>query len=240
MTRGIIASAAGMRASQARLDVLANNLANISTTGFKRDEVAFSDFLERNMSVENRPVGKIGSGPVLAQEMSIDENGPAIPTDNPLDVRLEKPNQFFAVQTPDGIRYTRDGAMHIDSDGSLVNASGYAYLDATERPIQITNGNSANIKIAPNGAVQVDGVEQAVLDVVEGSLTKAGQNLYTGNPQPATDPKLVSGSLEGSNVNAIQTMVEMIELQRNFDASQRAIRTQDELTDELIRSLANR
>lgn len=245
MTRGIIASAAGMRASQARLDTLSNNLANISTTGYKRDEVAFSELLERGMAVPGgrfeRPVGQLGSGPVIAREVTIDDVGPAISTDNPLDVRLDKPRQYLSVQTPNGIRFTRDGSMRLNTNRELVNASGFPFLDVTDRPIQIpTDASPSNITINAIGAVVVNGSEIALLDVREGSVTKAGDNLWSGNPPRAAEPSIATHSLEGSNVNPIQTMVEIIELQRNFEASQRAVRTQDELTEQLIRSLANR
>ncbi|MFN8139981.1 MAG: flagellar hook-basal body protein [Fimbriimonadales bacterium] len=245
MTRGINAAAAGMKTCQTKLDVLANNLANVSTIGFKRDELAFADMLERNITDTTgrfpRDVGRLGSGPTLAREVTVGEVGPAISSDNPLDLRLDKPNQYFAVRTPEGVRYTRDGATHITSDGTLVNSQGYAYLDVGNTPIKIEgNPSLESIKVQPNGAISVNGAEQSVLNVVEGDLQKVGDNLYDGQPKPASDSTVVSGSLEGSNVNAVQTMVEMIDLQRNFEASQRAIRTQDELTEQLIRSLASR
>ncbi len=234
-----------MHSNQMLLDVLSNNLANLNTVGYKRDGVAFAETFEREMYVPgarfSRHVGSLGGGATVAAEFTYSDTGPAISTGNPLDLMLEKPNQFLSVQTPQGIRYTRDGALRINSDGNLATRDGYAVLDINLREIRVGGpGENQTVEITRSGVVLTGGTETAVLDVQEGSFRKVGRNLWSGNGMSVADPALLPATLEGSNVNAIHTMIQMIALMRNFDSAQRAIRTQDEMTERLLQSLASR
>jgi flagellar basal-body rod protein FlgF len=233
-----------MYANQMLMDVLAHNLANINTIGFKRDGIAFREQLEKELVIPEgrayRSVGRLGSGPALYAEFTYSEPGPSITTNNPLDVMLEKPNQFLAVDTPDGVRYTRDGSLRLNTEGILVNRDGHPVLDRTYREIRIgLPGEYTSVEITPQGAVVVDGVEVADLGVFEGSLAKTGKGLWIGDATPVEEISLLPGTLEASNVNAVETMVQMILLLRNFESAQRALQTQDEMTGKLIQSLAN-
>jgi len=243
MNRGIQAAANGMQANQLLLDVLANNLANLDTVAFKRDGVLFSEMFEREMFIPDsfgeHTIGRLGSGANVIGTYTSQDIGPAVITGNPLDVMLEKPNQFFAIETPEGIRYTRDGQFRPNSEGYLSTRDGYPVLDSSGRAILLPDGVE-RLEIAKNGAVIVNGVEIATLDVREGNLTKVGNNLYIGETFTAENPIVSSGVLEGSNVSAIESMVQMISLLRNFEAANRAVRTQDELTERLLQSLATR
>ncbi|HWP30855.1 MAG TPA: flagellar hook-basal body protein [Fimbriimonadales bacterium] len=243
MNRGIQAAANGMQANQLLLDVLANNLANLDTVAFKRDGVLFAEMLEREMFIPDsfgeHAIGRLGSSVNVLGTYTSQSVGPAVITGNPLDVMLEKSNQFFAIETPDGIRYTRDGEFRPNNEGYLATRDGYPVLDASGRAILLPQG-AEKIEIAKNGAIIVDGAEIATLDVREGNLTKVGKNLYVGEPFVTENPIVSSGVLEGSNVSAIECMVEMISLLRNFEAANRAVRTQDELTERLLQSLATR
>ncbi len=242
MNRGIQAAASGMRAFQTQLDVVANNLANINTTGYKSDGVAFADRLNRSLVIGPgpfaRPVGELGGGAEVAARFTTRYAGPTVNTGGALDAMLEEASHFFAVRTPQGVRYTRDGAFTLSADSELVTKSGHAVLDQTGNPIQIPIGTTPSI--TPDGRVVADGIEVALLGVFQGRFDKAGENLWTGNGDQADNPRLLVGTLEGSNVNAVQSMVEMILLMRQFEGAQRAVRTQDELYEKLIGSLANR
>ncbi|MCW5945900.1 MAG: flagellar hook-basal body protein [Fimbriimonadales bacterium] len=242
MNRGIQAAASGMRAFQTQLDVIANNLANINTNGYKSDGVAFADRLNRSLVIGPGPfarnVGELGGGAEVAARFTEQTAGPSVNTGGALDAMLEEASHFFAVRTPQGIRYTRDGAFTLNANNELVTKSGHPVLDQTGDPIQIPIG--ATPSLTPDGRVVADEVEVGLIGVFQGQFEKAGENLWIGNGQQADNPRLLVGSLEGSNVNAVQSMVEMILLMRQFEGAQRAVRTQDELYEKLIGSLANR
>lgn len=243
MNRGIESAARGMYANQVLMDVLAHNLANINTVGFKRDGIAFREHLEKELVIPEgrtyRSVGRLGSGPAIAAEFTYSDPGPSITTNNPLDVMLEKPGQFLAVETPEGVRYTRDGSLRINTEGVLVSRDGYPVLDNTHREIRIgLPGEYTSVEITSQGTVVVDDVEIADLGIFEGSLTKTGKGLWTGEAVLAREYSLIPGTLEASNVNAVETMVQMILLLRNFESAQKALQTQDEMTGKLIQSLA--
>lgn len=227
-----------MRAFQSQLDVVANNLANINTTAFKADGVAFADRLGRMLVVGRRPVGELGGGAEIAAKYTEKAVGPSLNTGRALDVMLEDPSHFFAVRTPNGIRYTRDGAFSLNTDRELVTNGGHQVLDQTGSPIQFPVG--ATPSITRDGRVVSGEEEIALLGVFQGQFSKAGENLWIGNGEQAENPRLLVGTLEGSNVNAVEAMVEMILLMRQFEGAQRAVRTQDELYEKLIGSLANR
>lgn len=245
MTRGIEAATRGMKSQALLLDVVANNLANVNTTGFKRDGLAFADLMMKDVTLPgaNGPevVGTIGQGAQVADEYTVAEVGALITTGNPLDVALLKPGHYLAVETPQGTRYTRDGSFTILPDGYLGTRQGDKVLDATGRPIFTGRpGDFQRATIDSSGRVLVDDVEVGLLQVVEGSLRKVGRNLWEGNVQPVATPELATGQLEGSNVDAIREMVLMTSLMRQFEANQKAVQTQDELLGQLIRSLAER
>lgn len=227
-----------MRAFQAQLDVVANNLANVNTTAFKADGVAFADRFNRMLVVGRRSVGELGGGAEIAAKFTETSVGPSLNTGRSLDVMLEDPSHFFAVNTPRGVRYTRDGAFSLNSERELVTKAGHRVLDQTGNPIQLPEG--ATPSITPDGRVVAGEEEIALIGVFHGRFAKAGENLWIGNGEQAENPRLLVGTLEGSNVNAVEAMVEMILLMRQFESAQRAVRTQDELYEKLIGSLANR
>jgi flagellar basal-body rod protein FlgG len=246
MTRGIEAAARGMKTQALLLDVVANNLANVNTTGYKRDGLAFSNLLEREVFLPgpygSEPVGSIGVGPEIANEYTVAEPGPLVRTDNPLDVALPDAGQFLAVQTRDGVRYTRDGSLIVLPDGNLGTKVGHPVLDATGRPLFVGRpGDFQEVRISDRGAVLVDNVEVGLLQIVSGGMRKVGANLWEGrNVAPVAEPRVVPGHLEGSNVDGIREMVLLTSLMRQFEANQKAAQTQDELVGQLIRSLAER
>lgn len=241
MNRGIYTAASGMVACQDWLDVLTHNLANASTTGFKRDTVQFQDALQREMFANGGRgprIGSFSSGPQVAGRFTSFEPGALTPTGNPLDVALAEDSGAFAVETPQGVRYTRDGSFALDSERNLVTKQGHAVLDANLRPIALPPGSK--ISIDGQGNVSVDDQQVATIGVFAGTFVKEGASLF-GAPDalPVDSVALHPAAIESSNVNAIETMVQMITLNRAFEMAQRAIVTQDEQTERLIQSLKN-
>lgn len=244
MNRGISAAAEGMRANQLMLDVLSNNIANQSTVGFKADGISFRETLESRLSVRNgrfeRPIGEASLGGAKPVQFTIDSVGPIVATGNPMDLALRNADQYFAVSTPQGIRYTRDGGIRPNTQGVLVTRDGYPVLDASGSPITLTGASGVKIELTPNGAVLENGVEIGLLDIREGDATKVGSNLWAGNLSQATTPSIEVGALESSNVSVLEALVQMISIMRQFESAQKAIHSQDEMTGQLIQSLATR
>lgn len=241
MNRGIYAAATGMSASSEWLDVIANNLANAGTTGFKRDGVAFNEALLRTMNDAGGAggrVGDLGSGPGAILRFTHFEQGPMEATGNPLDVAIETPEGAFAVQTPAGVRFTRDGSFTRNPDGQLITHRGHLVLDADRQPIELPPGK---VQIEGDGSITVEGQPIAQIGVFEGTFAKTGDALWIStNAQPAETPAVRQGALERSNVNVVESMVDMIKLNRAFELSQRSIQTQDEMTSRLLSSLTGR
>lgn len=228
-------------AAQTQLDVLTHNLANASTTGFKRDGVAFSERFERVLRSGaglGPVIGSLGSGSTLESRYTDFEPGALKATGNPLDLAIQGPKGLFAVQTPQGICYTRDGSFRLSDSGEIVTQAGNPVLDSRGAPIQVQNGK---ILIQDDGTVLVDNAEAGQIAIYDGSFTKVGENLYESTDAKAVDDVSVrAGSLEGSNVNAIEAMTGMITLNRIFELAQKSIQQQDELSQRLIQSLQDR
>jgi flagellar basal-body rod protein FlgF len=238
MNRGIYATATGMLAAQAQMDVLANNLANVSTTGYKRDGLAFAERFEREMRAGGglgEVLGKLGTGAAQVAQFTIFEPGPLMATGNTLDVAIGSPKGCFAVQTPQGLCYTRDGSFQLNTERQLTTKAGHPVLDARGNPITLGFGR---IAIEDDGTVMVNEVEAGQIAVYDGPFRKIGDNLYLAtDAKPIEDAQLRGGHLEGSNVNAVEAMVDMISLNRAFELAQRSIQQQDDLTQRLIQSL---
>jgi flagellar basal-body rod protein FlgF len=241
MNRGIYATATGMMSAQAQLDVLTNNLANVSTTGFKRDGLAFAESFERRLRAHSGAgpeIGTLGSGAAQVAQFTIFEPGALTATGNPLDVAIQSPKGLFAVRAEGGVQYTRNGSFRLNESRQLVTQQGYPVLDGRLAPITLPDGKSA---IQDDGTVLVDGQEVGQIGLFEGTFAKAGENLFDATDARAVEtPELKAGHLEGSNVNAIEAMVGMISLHRSFELAQRSIQQQDDLTQRLLQSLQDR
>jgi flagellar basal-body rod protein FlgF len=239
MIKGIYSSEASMRPKMTRLEVLANNLANMHTTGYKRDRV-FVQMLKE--SADGRPDGR-GSVDGVGVDRYVDmTEGPLRQTDNPLDLAMQGAG-FFVIETPRGARYTRNGNFTMTTDGTLVTAEGYRVL-GTEGEIRFPKFDhieKQKIKVAQNGEIMFgdDRVGQLRMVTIENPellqkdhqsllMTRAGQKVSDIPP----DQMIVrQGFLEESNVNGIEEMIAMIELSRNFETDQRVIRAQDTTLD---------
>jgi flagellar basal body rod protein FlgG len=231
-----------MLAQQRRLDVIANNLANVSTRGFKGDHLTFGDMMIRAMADDSgASVGTLASGPTAETQTTDFTQGSLEHTGNPLDLALNGQG-MFAVGTPDGVRYTRDGSFTLNSSGALVTKNGQAVLDENSKPIA---GLSGAIEVDTQGRVHPVGKAQTLATIgrFDGSFAKdpGGKNLYTGDKVRAfgttEGPQVASEQLEASNVEPISLMAEMISLQRAYEISQKMVQSQDESTAKLAETM---
>lgn len=253
MDRGIYTTATGMAAAEHMLDVVANNLANVNTNGFKQDGIAFDDLLRRQLFGEGGSgplIGILGSGAAPYEQYVDFGQGEIKTTGNSLDFAISKKDAMFAIQTPNGIKYTRDGSFSLAGDNgnqvALVTKQGYPVLDAQQQPITFTRGS---LDVDREGHFSIDGKPTNVtLGLFTGAFTKTlngngqfdGANVQPYAPDPATEggvAQIIQGALEGSNVSTIASMVQMIALQRSYELSQKSIQSQDEQTQKLIGSL---
>lgn len=243
MNRGIYTTSLGMSALQRGMDVTANNLANASTTGFKRDGLIFQDTLQREMYANGgfgQSVGKLGTGAQPVEEYTVRESGTISLTNNPLDMAITSPNGMFAIKVGDQTKYTRDGAFVLDEQRRLVTKNGYPVLDPAGDEITIPAGK---IQVENGGQIQVGGAaigQVGVFDLNPNSaFIKEGDNLYsaTNGATAMDDAPIAASSLEASNVNAVGSMLDMIKIGRLFELSQKNIQGQDELLQRLISSL---
>ncbi len=241
MNRGVYSAATAMATAQQWLDVVANNLANASTTGFKRDGLTFNDGLVRQMAAAGGTgpnLGSIGSGSVVKDVYTDDSPGVITATGNALDVAIRTPHGAFAMQTAGGVRFTRDGSFQLDSQRRIVDKSGQPVLNRQLQPITLPQGA---VTVAEDGSVTVADKVVDQIGVFDGSFSKQGGNVSTSaNAQPIDTPQLVPRSLEASNVNAIEEMIAMIRLNRAFELAQKSVQSQDDSTERLVSSLQNR
>lgn len=210
MDLGLDIAASGMVAEQVRQDQLANDLANASTPGFKPDETpqhSFGAVLLANTE-GGTAVGSVDEGVALGKTYTNMTPGTMQETGEPLDFAIEG-GGFFAVRTPQGVRYTRDGQFTRSAQGILTDASGDPVLSAS----------GAQIKVSAAGTVPASAL--GVFEVP--NAAKQGENLYTGAAAGRAGGTVRQGSLEGSGVDAAKVMVEMITALRSFQSGQQAI-----------------
>jgi len=214
MDRGLYIAASGMLAEQIRQDQIANDLANASTPGYKGDRTAqrtFGDLLLAN-TTSGAAVGRQSTA-VQVDTIETDFSPrPSRETGEPLDFAITGEG-FFAVQTGQGVRYTRNGQFSVDPQGRLVTAQGNAVLDAAGRAITTADG-----KVDPRriGVVALT------------NPRKEGDTLVSGTPAGAAAGTVRSGALESSGADAARSMVDMIASMRAFEAGQKVIQTIDE------------
>ena len=214
MERGLYIAASGMLTEQVRQDLIAHDLANASTAGYKPDRVSsksFGDMLLTDTRT-GAAVGPLGLGTQISKQVTDMSSGPIRDTHEPLDFAVEGTG-FFAVQTSKGVRYTRDGQFAASSRGTLVTAAGDDVLGPGGAPVRI----GADGNVAP-GAIGVVTVPNA---------RREGDNLFTGTAGGAAPGTIRTGALEGSGVDPVTTMVEMIGSLRAFESGQRVITTID-------------
>ena len=195
------------------MDVIANNLANVNTNGFKKEILSFDERLNPMITLDFR-------------------QGELQETGNPLDLAIEGAG-FFKVSTPAGMRYTRDGNFTTDTIGRLVTADGHPVM-GKNGPITLTEGE---IFFGENGEVIMDAMVFDALDVVNFSdpqaLSREGSNLFAMDPArtteiPAGNARIIQGTLEGTNVSTVEEMTNLIAANRMYEAAGKVMRTSDE------------
>jgi len=246
MDRGTYVAASGGLHSSRRLDVVADNLANSSTVGFKAQRLVsrqqeFSDTLASRL--ENASAKAVGDqertpGVVDLQTMTDFSPGPISYTGDPLNVALPDANTFFAVNTPEGLAYTRAGNFTRNVDGNLVTADGMPVI-GDGGPITLPIGSAS---ISSTGAVIVDGETIASLQVTKiddpSQLERVGNTRFVlksggGTNVPAN---VVPGSVEMPNVSVVEAMVDMIAANRGFEAYSKTVKSIDELNEVALRA----
>ncbi len=226
MDSGFYAACTGLLAKTDALDVTANNMANLSTTGYKGN-LEFYRSVEasmgnRRLSSLNQAVNDYG---VLGGAAIDLKAGEFQKTGNDLDLALEAAG-FFVVKTPAGIRYTRNGNFHTDANGNLLTATGDQVM-GDQGPIEIPSGT---VTISSDGTISQGGAVVASMKIVTfkpgASLEAAGNSYYhvpAASEQPAADPRLSQGTLESSNQNPIETTVSLMALQRHAQLLEQAL-----------------
>ncbi len=243
----------GLDALQTRMSVISNNLANVGTTGFKKGRASFEDLLYETVS---QPGGSssqntelpsglmLGTGVHTISTEKIFTQGSLTRTDSSLDVAIQG-RGFFQILLPDGsTAYTRDGSFSRNDQGQMVTSSGYELDPSVTIPaetLSITIGNDGTVSALTSGSTaptQIGTLQLADFINTQG-LQAIGQNLFketaaSGSPQASTPGlnglgTLAQGSLEASNVNVVEELVNMIETQRSYEMNSKAIQTVDEM-----------
>ena len=252
MNLSLYSAATGMEAQQKNLDVIANNIANVNTTGYKKNKIEFQDLLYHNIRAAGGQVGggqtiptnvQLGNGTRVVSTSKIFSQGQLMETGNKLDIAIEG-DGFFEIERPDGTQaYTRDGAFKVNQDGEIVTSDGLLVQNGWQpvpegtTEINITaNGNVSYV--LSDGSIQSFQVELARF-ANPGGLKAIGRNLFieteaSGNPELGNADQdnfgsLQQGYLELSNVNIVQEMVNMIVAQRAYETNSKAIQTSDQM-----------
>ena len=252
MLKAFSTAATGMSAQQMMVDVTANNLANINTTGFKRSQIDFQDLLYIKMeefgteisSGINSPGGlEVGSGARVASSVKVFTNGELLNTGRALDIAITG-DGFLQVSMPDGtIKYTRDGALRTNATGEIVTTTGYPIEPAITISSNITNidiekDGSVNVT-DDTGAQSVAGIIQLVRFANPSGLSSEGDNLLAETEASSTPTTGTAGEngfgyiqsrfLEKSNVQMVTELVNLITAQRAYEVSSRTIKAGDEM-----------
>jgi len=272
MIRGWYIGSSGMNAQQNRLDTISNNLANVDTAGFKRDvsvSKSFSELLLRRTEadgVRKNPfgssdaapiIGKLGLGVETNENYTEFEQGSFRITDEQTDCALGGEG-FFAIQTPNGERYTRNGNFIVGKEGILTTKDGYPVLGENGIiHLEKVRDEGAKFNINEDGVIQINAKEVGEEDMVvdrmkvvrfenERYLKKMGNSFWSatevsGEPHIAEGnerPKMMQGYMETSNVNVVNEMVKMIEVNRAYEASQKTIQSEDTMMSTLWSKVA--
>ena len=257
MINSLMISKTGMQAQQMQLDVISNNLANVSTNGFKRATAVFEDLMYQNLrqvganSSEQAelPTGlQVGLGVRTVATSRNFTQGSLQQSDNALDMAING-NGFFQVEMPDGTTaYTRDGSFKADAQGRIVTNSGFPLtagitIPAQAQSITVSSDGVVTIKMPGNAAPQQVGVIELASFINPAGLEPMGQNLYaetaaSGQPSGGTAGTnglgtVMQGFLETSNVNVVQELVSMIQTQRAYEMNSKAIQTSDQMLQKL-------
>ncbi len=255
--RALYTAASGMNAQQANIDNIANNLANVNTTGFKKSRVDFEDMVYQQIKAPGSPTSQEAEA-ALGLESGLGTRAVATvrnfsignlrTTNNPLDLAIEG-NGFFQISLPGGeTGYTRAGALHLSAEGELVTADGFAVepqisIPANALSVSISRDGIVSVALPNQNAPQQVGTIELAMFQNPAGLQARGGNIFTatsasGDPVtgvPGTDGMgmIAQGFLEDSNVSVVEEMVQMILGQRAYEANSRVIRAADEMLQQV-------
>ena len=261
MNQALWIAKTGLDAQQTRMEVVSNNIANVNTTGFKRERAVFEDLLYQNISQVGAnstqdtqlPSGfSIGTGVRVVATEKLHSQGKLTNTGNTFDMAVQGKG-FFQILMPDGsLAYTRDGSFQVNQDGQLVTATGYQVQPAISVPegaLSVTIGSDGTVSAllpGSNAATQI-GSLQLTNFINPAGLQPIGQNLLlesgaSGAPQTGTPGlnglgTLTQGSVESSNVNIAEELVNMIETQRAYEVNSKVISTVDGMMQYVTQNL---
>jgi len=231
MSDGLYVAMSGAVAQERAMDVTANNVANANTNAFRAERVTFEEVLggQGNLSF------------VTAEEATVDATtGELRETGNPLDLAVGGKG-WFALQTPEGPRYTRAGEFRLAPGGELIDPRGNSVLDVGGNPLLVPP-DAANVSVDPAGQVLADGIPVGQIQLVElneGTLRNEGGNYYTarGAVAPLENAQVVSGHLEGANFDPVRGMVDLIRISRNHESLHQVMTTYREIDQRAVREI---
>lgn len=236
-----------------QMDTIANNLANVSTAGYKEDQPAFQELFASTMGVASEsdeetfahhehlaPYTGVGTFYVAMADMGKNmSSGTLQTTDNKLDFAIVSEDGFFSIDTPQGERYTRGGNFHLNQDGVLVTSDGFA-VNGKEGPITV---KGSEVRLGDDGSIMVDGTRAGALKIMSfpfpHRLQKMGGSMFApadpeNTPRVMEDVELAQGMLEGSNVDTVREMVQMINANRAYSTMQKALTASDDMNRQAI------
>lgn len=242
MIRGLYTAATSMQVQMNKMDVITNNMANADTIGYKKDTMvqdSFKDRLAKRIDeIADTRIGRVNVGVGTSKVVTNFTQGNLKNTGGDLDVAIEG-DGFLVVNTERGERYTRMGNLSLDATGRLIDANGDSVLDSEDNEIILPSGGK--VVIGTNGLISVEGERIAQLQIVNFEdlhyLEKEGEGLFKtldGATEKEFTGSVRQGFTEGSNVNIVKEMVNMISLNRNYEANQKVIQTHDSLMDKAV------
>jgi flagellar basal-body rod protein FlgG len=253
MSQSLWIAKTGLEAQQTRMSVVSNNLANVNTTAFKQERAVFEDLLYQNVRQSGGqssqdtelPSGlNLGTGVRVVATEKVFSQGALLQTGNALDMAI-KGRGFFQILMPDGnLAYTRDGTFQLNAQGEIVTASGYTVQPSLTIPdgaqsVTVGSDGVVSVQLAGQASPSQVGSVETVDFINPAGLQPVGENLYietasSGTAQAGTPGlngfgSIVQGALEGSNVNVVAELVNMIETQRAYEMNSKAISTTDQM-----------
>lgn len=232
---------------QRQMDLIANNIANVSTPAYKAERMVFMEYLAQTDPTENPDMSKLSYVEDVAQVRDT-SNGTFSATGNSLDLAI-RGNGYFVVDTPLGQRFTRNGRLTLDQSGRIVTNQGYAVLDSNNQPI-VVPPDAMDIQISRDGSITVKlpgiptvenqiGQFKVVQFNDEQAMKMAGSSLYSTSetPQPAPNADVIQGMVEEGNVQPVLELTRMIATQRAFDSAENLIRADDQMETDAINKL---
>lgn len=237
MGSGKYSALSGAVAREQTMSTIASNLANVSTTGFKKDRISFAAILRGTSQTDTAKGINYSRIRTIGTDFS---QGGLQPTGRPLDVAIDGQG-FFKVRKAEQTYYTRSGRFMLDENGLVKTEDGATVLGPGNEPLQIDTTQGKDIYIAESGDISINGMLMGTRIGVftvsdQGQLTKVGDSLYTlaqGGDQPMADCRVLQGNLETSNINMIEEMTAMIATQRAFEANTKVLESYSDLGEQL-------